>query len=55
MKGNGRLEGLVGIQQGIGLDLVPRFAVRHSNNGLTGESNTDVDPGLDAFYRITPP
>ncbi len=54
MKGNGRLEGLVGIEQGIGLDVVPKLAIRYLDDGSTGESNTDVDPGLDLFYRITP-
>ncbi len=54
MNGNGRLEGLVGIQQGIGLDVVPKLALRHVDNPQTGREDTDFDPGVDAFYRITP-
>jgi hypothetical protein len=54
MKRSGRLEGLVGIQQGIGLDLVPKFAIRHFDDGIANDSETDFEPGLDAFYRITP-
>ena len=54
MTGNGRLEGLVGIQQGIGLDVVPNFAIRHLDDGELDTRKTNFDPGLDAFYRITP-
>jgi hypothetical protein len=54
MNGNGRLHGLSGIRQGIGLDVVPKFALRYLDDGETGGSDTDVDPGIDAFYRITP-
>src|SRR5262245_1384817 len=48
----GTLEGLEGIQQGIGLDVVPFFALHWEDEGsdrdLTGK------PGVDAFYRLTP-
>jgi len=54
MSGNGRLEGLVGIRQGLGLDVVPKFAISHVDDGVTNATDTDIDPGLDAFYRITP-
>ena len=54
LKGAGRLDGLIGIQQGIGLDVVPKLALRHSDDGLTGDKDTNFDPGVDAFYRITP-
>ncbi|MDP6979110.1 MAG: DUF5916 domain-containing protein [Myxococcota bacterium] len=54
MNGNGHLEGLVGIRQGIGLDVVPKLALRHTDDGQTGKKDTDFDPGVDAFYRITP-
>jgi hypothetical protein len=48
----GTLTGLVGIRQGIGLDVVPFFAVRWEDDG----SDQDLlgKPGLDAFYRLTP-
>ncbi len=54
MNGSGLLEGLIGIRQGIGLDVVPKLAFRHSDDGITGKRDTDFDPGADAFYRITP-
>ncbi|MFT5695996.1 MAG: hypothetical protein ACI9QQ_001975 [Myxococcota bacterium] len=63
MKGAGRLNGLVGVQQGIGLDVVPKLAFRHRNDGQSGKQgkndkedkkDTDIEPGVDAFYRITP-
>lgn len=54
MNGNGNLEGLVGTRQGIGLDIVPTLAIRHQDDGQTGREDTDFDPGVDAFYRITP-
>lgn len=54
LKGAGTLDGLEGIQQGIGLDIVPKLAIRHSDNGMTGKKDTDIEPGVDAFYRITP-
>jgi hypothetical protein len=52
----GRLEGLTGISQGVGLDLKP-YAVGHvSASPATGRSDaaTDGNIGLDAFYKITP-
>lgn len=54
LSGAGRLEDLVGVQQGIGLDVVPKLALRHSDDGQSGDEDTDFDPGVDAFYRITP-
>jgi uncharacterized protein DUF5916/cellulose/xylan binding protein with CBM9 domain len=48
----GLLEGLSGIRQGVGLDLVPFFAAHWDDDGsdqdLTGR------PGIDAFYRVSP-
>src|SRR5262245_49511048 len=47
----GTLDGLRGIQQGIGLDVVPFFAVHWKDDG----SDQDLlgKPGVDAFYRLT--
>ena len=50
----GDLHGLVGIEQGIGLDVVPgvsgAFTHEHANDRAYGT----LDPSLDAFYRVTP-
>jgi hypothetical protein len=56
----GVLEGLTGISQGLGLDLVPGLAVRRRDRpakpavGQTKKHDTIFDPTLDAFYRMTP-
>jgi hypothetical protein len=47
----GTLIGLAGIQQGIGLDVVPFFAVRWEDDG--DDQHLLGKPGLDAFYRLT--
>ncbi|MCX6333013.1 MAG: carbohydrate binding family 9 domain-containing protein [Bacteroidia bacterium] len=49
----GRLTGLKGMTQGIGLDLIP-----YATGGLSKKENSDpelvIDIGMDAFYQITP-
>ena len=49
----GRITGLTGITQGIGLDLIP-----YLTGGFSRKENSDPDPvldgGIDAFYQITP-
>jgi len=47
----GELTGLSGLQQGVGLDVVPFFAARWRDDG---DSSLTGKPGVDAFYRITP-
>lgn len=49
----GDLQGLTGLEQGVGLDVIPS-----GSTGFTHESGRDrsfgsFDPGLDVFYRIT--
>jgi len=48
----GALEGLAGIQQGIGLDLVPFFTA-HWTQDEDGDEHLTGEPGFDAFYRLT--
>jgi hypothetical protein len=49
----GRLTGLDGMTQGIGLDIIP-----YATGGISKKQDTDSKPvlngGLDAFYHITP-
>ena len=49
----GKITGLTGMTQGIGLDLIPYFT-----GGFSKKKDVDVDPvsdlGMDAFYQITP-
>ncbi len=50
----GRLTGIEGIRQGVGLDLVPYGAFRYREDQDTDESDVRWDTGGDVFYRITP-
>ena len=49
----GRLSGLKGISQGIGLDIVPYFTGGISKQE-DGNPLSKIDAGLDAFYQISP-
>jgi len=55
----GTLIGMSGVSHGLGLDVVPGFAVRHKHRpdepevGQTKRNRTKFDPTFDAFYRFT--
>ncbi len=49
----GELRGFKGLQQGLGLDLVP-FAVGAYESPEEGGSHKQGDVGLDVFYRFSP-
>jgi hypothetical protein len=51
---SGLAVGFEGLEQGIGLEVVPSLAVSDRKNFLTGETDTDTEPSLDMAYRITP-
>jgi Carbohydrate family 9 binding domain-like/Domain of unknown function (DUF5916) len=51
----GTVTGLEGINQGLGLDIVPSMAVTQRRTyGPTDASSNDLEPSLDLFYKITP-
>jgi hypothetical protein len=50
----GTLTGLTGLSQGVGLDVVPAVSVTNSRNYETGVDDTNSDPSLDVFYKLTP-
>ncbi|MDG1850548.1 MAG: DUF5916 domain-containing protein [Gammaproteobacteria bacterium] len=50
----GTLTGMRDMSQGVGLDIVPSLAVVQQKNHVSGDSNNQINPSLDAFYRITP-
>jgi len=52
--GAGVLEGMRGLEQGLGLDVRPVLAVRHEDDVTDGDRSTLFEPGLDVFYRPTP-
>jgi len=49
----GRLVGLTGIEQGIGLDVVPGFRMGRRKD-FGGHEESFVEPSFDAFYKVTP-
>jgi len=51
---SGTLAGLSGINQGVGLDVVPSYSMTQQKRHQTGLDNTLQQPSLDAFYRLTP-
>jgi hypothetical protein len=51
----GTISGLSGLQQGLGLDIVPYFIARREKKfGPPGETDTSIEPQLDVFYKLTP-
>lgn len=50
----GKIEGLHGLKQGLGLDVRPFIAGNWLHTEATGENTVKVRPGLDVFYNITP-
>ncbi|MFQ6006499.1 MAG: DUF5916 domain-containing protein [Woeseia sp.] len=55
---SGKLLGLVGMQQGTGLDVVPGIRADESKTfetqATTARSESSVEPSLDVFYKLTP-
>jgi Ni/Co efflux regulator RcnB len=51
---SGLVTGLEGMDQGVGLDLVPSFSTSRNKNFSLNTTNSQTDPSLDAFYRLTP-
>jgi hypothetical protein len=54
----GHVQGFGGMDQGRGLDVVPSLSANRRRTFVTGSagdaSDTEYDPSLDVFYRITP-
>ncbi len=50
----GRVTGLEGMDQGVGLDIVPSVSVRQTREYDPNDSHVNLEPSLDVFYRITP-
>lgn len=51
---SGEMTGLHNLRQGIGLDLVPSAVARTIRNHESGESDSKLEPSLDATYKLTP-
>ena len=54
----GRVQGFGGMDQGRGLDVVPSLSANQRRTFVSGTagdaSDTEYDPSLDVFYRVTP-
>jgi len=51
----GTITGLEGMQQGVGLDIVPSMLLRQDRViGPNGMTEQNFEPQLDVFYKITP-
>jgi hypothetical protein len=46
--------GFEGLQQGMGLDVVPSASIRKQREFNPTLSRTDFEPSLDVFYKVTP-
>ena len=51
---SGLAVGFAGLEQGVGLEVVPSVAASDRKNFATGVSGSDVEPSLDLAYRLTP-
>jgi hypothetical protein len=51
---SGRAVGIHDINQGMGLDVVPSVSLKQAKDFSIGDDETDFDPSLDIFYKLTP-
>ncbi len=50
----GNLDGLEGLEQGIGLDAIPAYTIRQTRDNEEGNVSNQGQGSLDLFYKITP-
>jgi hypothetical protein len=50
----GEVNGIEGMQQGLGLDVVPTVNLIQQRDYLAGSENFEFEPSLDVLYKITP-
>jgi hypothetical protein len=50
----GTLTGLSDLSQGVGLDIVPALSLSSHRDYVADTDETNVEPSLDLFYRLTP-
>ncbi|MDO8289185.1 MAG: carbohydrate binding family 9 domain-containing protein, partial [Parvibaculum sp.] len=51
---SGVVTNLSGMDQGVGLDIVPSLSVNRQKRFSVNTTETNTDPSLDAFYRLMP-
>lgn len=50
----GQIVGMTGLQQGLGLDIVPSVTVANAEDHVNSTTDSRFDPSLDVFYKFTP-
>ncbi len=50
----GKATGLQGMDQGVGLDVVPSVTLNNQRSFNPSDSEFDFEPSLDIFYKVTP-
>ena len=50
----GLVSGFEGMDQGLGLDIVPSISAVHSRQFSPRLDDSEIDPSLNVFYRVTP-
>jgi hypothetical protein len=50
----GMMSGIKGIRQGMGLDIVPSISSVNIKNYSPADSEFNIEPSVDLFYKITP-
>jgi len=51
---SGLAVGFSGLEQGLGLDVVPSVSATNRKDFATSESESDAEPSLDVAYKLTP-
>lgn len=51
---SGQITGLTGIEQGVGLDLVPGIRMGRIQDEVAAGSEDYFEPSIDIFYKVTP-
>jgi Carbohydrate family 9 binding domain-like/Domain of unknown function (DUF5916) len=50
----GEVTGIKGLEQGLGLDVVPSVSFREEKDHVAATSEFKVEPSLDVYYKVTP-
>lgn len=51
---SGKITGLQGLEQGLGLDFVPALVISNTRDHSTGTTSSDIEPSLDVSYKPIP-
>lgn len=51
---SGKITGFTGLTQGMGLDIIPSLSGTSFDDEESGLSNSEMQPSVDIFYKVTP-